>query len=196
MMSNEDLISKYDHLYQVMNTEKFLSMEALGGEIPFFISTYPPSQESEASKAISGLKKKLETKHGIQVLTINLYELAMEILDAELGRGEIFKLEQELERDEFKDALQSILDINEVFIPAIKRKINSSNYQLYFFNGIGQVFPFIRSHSILNNLQNIAKEAPSVFFFPGRYTGESLELFGLLRDDNYYRAFNLDNYKL
>jgi hypothetical protein len=196
MMSNEDLISKYDHLYQVMNTDKFLSMEALGGEIPFFISTYPPSQENEAAKAIEGLKKKLETKHGIQVLIINLYELAMKILDDELGEGEIFKLEEELEQDEFKEALQSILDINEVFIPAIKRKVDSSNYQLYFFNGIGQVFPFIRSHSILNNLQNIAKKAPSVFFFPGRYTGESLELFGLLKDDNYYRAFNLDNYKL
>jgi hypothetical protein len=33
-------------------------------------------------------------------------------------------------------------------------------------------------------------------FFPGRYTGQSLELFGLLKDDNYYRAFNIDNYKI
>jgi len=195
-MTKEDLISKYDHLYDVMHTEKFLSMEALGGEIPFFISTYAPSQENEAQKAIAGLKKKLETKHGVRVLAINLYELAINILDEELGEGEIFNLEEELEQDEFKEALQSILDINEVFMPAIQRRILESNAQLYFFEGISQVFPFIRSHSILNNLQNIAKEAPSVFFFPGRYTGESLELFGLLKDDNYYRAFNLDNYKL
>jgi len=195
-MTKEDLISKYDHLYDVMHTEKFLSMEALGGEIPFFISTYSPAQENEAQKAIASLQKKLETKHGIRVLAINLYELALEILDEELGKNEIFNLEQELEQGEFKEALQSIIDVNEVFMPAIHRKIEESNGQLYFFNGIGQVFPFIRSHSILNNLQNIAKEAPSVFFFPGRYTGESLELFGLLKDDNYYRAFNLDNYKL
>jgi hypothetical protein len=35
-----------------------------------------------------------------------------------------------------------------------------------------------------------------VAFFPGIYNGLTLELFGLLRDDNYYRAFIIDNYKL
>ncbi len=146
-------------------------MEALGGEIPFFISTYAPSQENEAQKAIAGLKKKLETKHGVRVLAINLYELAINILDEELGEGEIFNLEEELEQDEFKEALQSILDINEVFMPAIQRRILESNAQLYFFEGISQVFPFIRSHSILNNLQNIAKVGSFRILLPRKIYG-------------------------
>lgn len=38
-------------------------------------------------------------------------------------------------------------------------------------------------------------------FFPGKYThalatGASLELFGLLHDDKYYRAFNIINYEV
>ena len=35
-------------------------------------------------------------------------------------------------------------------------------------------------------------EAPTLCFFPGDYDGHSLELFGILKDDNYYRAFNID----
>ena len=63
-------------------------------------------------------------------------------------------------------------------------------------SGIGEVFPYIRSHNVLNNLQSTAKDKPTVMFFPGEYRhsleqGASLELFGLLHDDKYYRAFNI-----
>jgi hypothetical protein len=89
-----------------------------------------------------------------------------------------------------------VLDISEVVMPHIKSLIEARPAQVYFITGVGNVYPYIRSHNVLNNLQNIAKEAPTVMFFPGRYTGQSLELFGKLKDDNYYRAFNLDNYKI
>lgn len=185
----------FDHLYRSISTQDFLEMKSLGGEIPFFVAPYEAKDQVEVDKAIKGLKNKLEN-HGIPVLEINLYDVALEIINRELGEGEIFALEQEMDKDEFKQALQSILDINEVLIPHIKQKIDSSRAKVYFLTGIGLVFPFIRSHNILNNLQNVAKEAPTVAFFPGKYNGYALELFGLLKDDNYYRAFNIDNYKL
>lgn len=195
MMQKEDIAKKYKHLLTVIQMKKFLQMEALGGEIPFFISTYNPVQELDIVKAIRGLKNKLETK-GIKILELNLYDIAMELLNEQLGEGEIFALERQMDKDEFKDALRSVLDINEVIMPRVKSIIEAQECQVYFVTGVGNVYPFIRSHNILNNLQNIAKEAPTVMFFPGRYTGQSLELLGKLKDDNYYRAFNLDNYKL
>ncbi len=195
MMYKEDISVKFKHLLQVLSMDKFLKMEALGGEIPFFISAYNPEQEIEVSKAIKGLKNKLEND-GLIVLELNLYNITMEILNDQLGEGEIFELEKEMDKEEFKGALQSVMDINEVFMPKIKTLIDSSKANIYFVTGVGTCYPFIRSHNVLNNLQNIAKEAPTVMFFPGRYTGQSLELFGMLKDDNYYRAFNIDNYKI
>lgn len=191
-----DISAKFDHLFQVISSEPFLRMESLGGEIPFFISTYLPAQEPEVTAAIKGLGKKLEAR-GIPALEINLYDLVMETLDQQLGPAKIFEIERSMnDKTEFKSALQSVLDINEVLMPAMSAKIKASGAKVYFLTGIGLVYPFIRSHNVLNNLQNIAKEAPTVLFFPGSYTGLSLELFGLLKDDNYYRAFNIDNYKL
>lgn len=195
MMQKDDIATKFKHLLTVIQMDKFLNMEALGGEIPFFISTYNPEQELEIVKAINGLKNKLETK-GIEVLELNLYDICMNILDDQLGEGEIFALEKQMDKTEFKNALRSVLDIKEVLMPKIKSIIESHNARVYFMTGVGNVYPFIRSHNILNNLQNVAKEAPSVMFFPGNYNGQSLELFGKLKDDNYYRAFNLDNYKI
>ena len=191
----EDIVKKFEHLYQVISNREFLRMESLGGEIPFFISAFDPKQQVEVEKAIRSLKNKLET-NGIPVLELNLYDIALELLNKELGEGEIFELEKNMDKNEFKDALQSTLNIREVFMPHIKELIDDSQAKVYFLTGIGMVFPFIRSHTILNNLQNVAKDAPTVAFFAGEYNGYSLELFGLMKDDNYYRAFNISNYKL
>ncbi len=191
----EDIVKKFEHLYQVISNKEFLRMESLGGEIPFFIAAFDPKQQNDVERAIRKLKNKLDT-NGIPVLELNLYDIALELLNDELGEGEIFELEKTMDKREFKEALQSILDINEVLIPKIKSLIESSSAKVYFLTGIGLVFPFIRSHNVLNNLQNIAKKAPTVAFFAGDYNGYSLELFGLMKDDNYYRAFNIANYKL
>jgi len=191
----EDIVKKFEHLYNVISNDEFLRMESLGGEIPFFISTFDPKQKVEVDKAIHNLQNKLEN-NGIPVLELNLYNIAIELLNEELGEGEIFELEKSMDKKEFKEALQSTLDINEVFIPKIKNMIDASSAKVYFLTGIGLVFPFIRSHNVLNNLQNVAKKAPTVAFFAGEYNGYSLELFGLMKDDNYYRAFNIANYKL
>jgi hypothetical protein len=191
----EDIVKKFEHLYQVISNQEFLRMESLGGEIPFFIAAFDPKQQNDVERAIRSLKNKLET-NGIPVLELNLYDIALELLNEELGEGEIFELEKTMDKKEFKEALQSILDINEVLIPKIKGMIDTASAKVYFLTGIGLVFPFIRSHNVLNNLQNVAKKAPTVAFFAGDYNGYSLELFGLMKDDNYYRAFNIANYKL
>ncbi len=98
-------------------------------------------------------------------------------------------------KDKFLKVLQSTLNIHEILMPRINDMILNSEAKVYFLTGIGLVYPFIRSHNILNNLQNVAKEAPTLAFFPGDYDGHSLNLFGLLKDDNYYRAFNIDKIK-
>jgi hypothetical protein len=67
---------------------------------------------------------------------------------------------------------------------------------MLFIKGVGKVFPFIRSHIVLNNLQSAVKNIPTLMFFPGEYSGKSLKLFNLLEDDNYYRANNIFSQKI
>ncbi|MBC6992230.1 DUF1788 domain-containing protein [Hymenobacter sp. BT491] len=184
----------FEHLYHSISADNFLRMKSLGGEIPFFIFPFEATDQVVVDKATKGLINKLNN-NGVSVLEINLYDLALQIINEALqDNEEIFELEKSMSKQEFKEAIQSLLDINEVLMPRIKGLINASDKKVYFLTGIGLVFPFIRSHNVLNNLQNIAKRAPTVTFFPGKYNGYSLELFGLLKDDNYYRAFNMENY--
>ena len=187
----ENISDKFNHLYKVVSSDRFLKKESLGGEIPFFISAYDAEQETEVKGAIKHLINKLGTS-GVLVLEINLYDLVCDILEEKGGMDRMFRVEKAKSKDKFLRALQSSLNIHQVLMPMIKNKIENSNAKIYFLTGIGLVFPFIRSHNVLNNLQNIAKESPTLAFFPGEYDGHTLNLFGLLKDDNYYRAFNID----
>lgn len=69
--------------------------------------------------------------------------------------------------------------------------VQPEQYDLVLLSGIGSSYPLLRSHSLLNNLHPVMGKTPLVMFFPGRYDGQSLRLFGMLKDDNYYRAFKL-----
>jgi len=186
-----EIVKKFDDLYNKLSSARFLRKDGLGGEIPFFISPYKPEYELEVAESIQLLKKKLAT-NGIPVLDINLYDLVCEILEEKGGVERMLRVEKSKSKDKFLRALQSSLNIHQVLMPKIEKKILESEAKIYFLTGIGLVYPFLRSHTVLNNLQNIAKEAPTVMFFPGDYDGHSLNLFGLLKDDNYYRAFNID----
>lgn len=194
-MTPEDLHKKFDHIHKVILNPSFLKMDALGGEIPFWISTYDPSQEVAMQSEIENLTKKLHNE-GIQPHLINLFTLSIEIIEKNIGLEKIYKVEKRKSKERFKKALESSINIHERLIPAIQEQVKEKNPQLLMIHGVGSAFPFIRSHNVLNNLQSAVKEIPTIMFFPGEYTGRSLELFGLLKDDNYYRAFNLDNYKI
>jgi len=68
-------------------------------------------------------------------------------------------------------------------------------------SGIGQVFPFLRPHSILSHLQAQLSDQLTVMFFPGDYSyteakGATLDIFGLKQEERYYRAFNIFEYEV
>jgi len=194
-MKSMSLQAQFSHTYQVILTPSFLKMDALGGEIPFWISTYDPSQENAVQDEIKNLIKKLQNQ-GIKSHLINLFMLSIEIIEEHIGLEKIYKVENRKSKERFKKALESSINIHERLIPSIEQQLREQEPHLLMICGVGSTFPYIRSHNVLNNLQSAVKNIPTIMFFPGEYTGRSLELFGLLKDDNYYRAFNLDNYKI
>jgi len=191
----KEISEQFSHLYQKIATQNFLKMQSLGGEIPFYISAYDATKEIEIQDAIQLLIKKLDS-NGIPVLELNLFDIACEIMEKNGGVERMFKVEKRRSKDKFLRALQSTLNMHDRLMPTLAEKIKTAEAKVYFLTGIAQVFPFIRSHNVLNNLQNIAKEAPTVIFFPGVFNGNDLNLFGMMKDDNYYRAFPIDSIRL
>lgn len=184
-----------NHIFDIVSNPRFINMEGLSGEIPFWVAPYDISEERKVESEIKHLVRKLKTS-GLEPLCIDLFELSCEIIEENIGMEELKEIELDLDKSFFLDALQSTINIHDRFIPAIGEKVKGANPQMLFLKGVGKVYPFIRSHIVLNNLQSEIKNIPTLMFYPGEYSGRSLRLFNLLEDDNYYRAFNIYTYKL
>ena len=186
---------RLDHLLKIISSERFLKMKGLGNEVPFFICPYKVQKSVDVEKTIHQLVNQLETS-GIRVLAINLYDLCVDLLKQDDDWDWYLEREEAMRKDQLLEDMQSILDVRSAIIPAIGEQIEATEHDVLILSGVGEIFPFIRSHNILNNLQSTAKKQPTVIFFPGKYTyspdtGASLELFDRLHDDKYYRAFNI-----
>lgn len=195
-MKTADLNKQEAHLLAVLSGKRFLQMEGLSNEVPFFIYPYAPEESLAVAQAKKRIKTKLSTQHGITVREVNLYDLSVEILKERGVWERILKVEPDQDKEDFRELLQGMLDPQLHIAPAIRAKIEGDAFDIFFLTGIGEVFPYIRSHNVLNNLQSVVTGKPMLMFFPGRYEqsdtlGSSLVLFGRLKDDQYYRAKNI-----
>ncbi len=196
----DSITDKFQHLIAVLSSQRFLNKEGLGNEVPFFICDYSPSQAAEMERLNEKLINKL-SQSGVTVLNINLYDLSIKLLQERGVWDQLLTTEKEVSKTQLKELLQGILDPETHLVPAIAEKMQEIDFDILFLTGVGEVFPYIRSHNILNNLQSTAESNPTVIFFPGAYqysleTGASLVLFGKLQDDKYYRAFKLSDYEI
>lgn len=189
-----------EHLFKVVTSQRFLTKQGLGNEVPFFICPYP------AEEGLSMVEDRLDlvtriTHAGITVLDLSLYDLSLGILEERGILEQMLEIEPDTDKGEIRELLQSVLDPKANLIPRIGEAMEAAPHDVIFLSGVGEVYPYIRSHNVLNNLQSTAKDKPTVLFFPGSYThalatGASLDLFGRLHDDKYYRAFNILNYEV
>ena len=130
-----------------------------------------------------------------------MYDLSISLLRKRGIWDEVLATEPEITKEELKELLQGVLDPETHLVPEIKSILLGQEFDVLFLSGVGEVYPYIRSHNVLNNLQSTAKEKPTIMFFPGTYaqsisTGASLDLFGILHDDKYYRAFDIMHYRV
>jgi len=189
---------KFDHLLKVLASRRFLDKEGLGNEVPFFICHYLPQDQLGTDRKRQQLKNRL-AQQSVTVLDINLYDLVVEILKKRGSWQRVLDNEPTISKEQLKELLQGMLDTERYLVPAICEKMAGQAFDVMFISGVGEVFPYIRSHNVLNNLQSKAKDRPTLMFFPGKYShtledGASLDLFGRLHDDKYYRAFDIFNY--
>lgn len=191
---------RVEHLFKVVISQRFLAKQGLGNEVPFFICPYPAEEGLTMNEDRLDLVTRI-THAGVKVLDLSLYDLSLGILKDRGILDQILEIEADTDKSEIRELLQSVLDPQANLIPMIGKAIEATPHDVIFLSGVGEVYPYVRSHNVLNNLQSTAKDKPTVLFFPGSYThalatGASLDLFGRMHDDKYYRAFNILNYEV
>jgi hypothetical protein len=188
---SDTLNERLNKILPRVTSDGFLSGSGIGNEIAFYIFDYPPEEELRVRDYLRTLLDHIpKQKHGLRVQHLNLFDFVVEYLK---GRNLLEKAIQ-VQRQKGDEALKRALagPLHEAKISSMFAEVTQPEQpDLVFLSGVGSVWPLLRSHTLLNNLQSVMGKTPLVMFYPGRYDGQSLRLFGKLKNNNYYRAFKL-----
>ena len=186
-----ELKNRLNDILPKLLSAEFLNGSGIGNEIGFYIFDYPPEEELRIRDHIDFLLEHLpKQKPGIRIKHVNLFDLIVGHLRNRKLLDKTFKLQREKGSMFVRQQLEKILDpekLKDVFVEVAE----PDQHDLVLVSGVGSAFPMLRSHTLLNNLHSVMGRTPLVMFYPGKYDGQHLRLFGKLKNDNYYRAFNL-----
>lgn len=189
---------EFKQIERIITSKSFQKNKGLSNEVAYYVYDYDPSQELLARFNIDKLVNKYSPgKAHLSIIHLDLYDVMIDYLIQLKLIDQCVQMEKENGFDYLHESLAALLRMDyedNYFIRYLKDKIaNIEKPDVVFITGIGKVFPIIRAHHILNKLHLNFDESPVIFFYPGKYDGQSFNLFNAIRDENYYRAFPLRN---
>lgn len=193
MNTQKELAERLDAIRERLDNDDFLNNRGLGNEIGFYIFDYPPQFELMVRDYLALLVGRM-AKLGRRFVHLNLFDEMLAMLQERKLLDKAFELEKKKGIDELAKALKGPLEQGRVAQHLVK-KMDPSAQEFVLLSGLGQCWPLLRGHSLLNALHAHMGETPLVLFYPGRYNGLELYPFDLdtaeVAPANYYRAFQL-----
>lgn len=181
------IIENLNEMKKRLSDSSFLQNKGLSNEVGIHVFCYESQEELIVRDYFEKLKQDSSTP--FHIIECDLYKIFMEICDDKHITKSIPSMEEKKGKDFLFAQLQKVAS-PEAFVQ--KMKYEPHNYgDVLVISGVGKVYPFMRVHNILDNIQHIFSDIPVLVLYPGKFNGQELLLFGDLADGNYYRAFNL-----
>lgn len=183
-MSN--INERLDNLKVLIQDRDFLEGNGLSNEVNIRIFCYDPKDEM----TVRHFTEQITTDQSLDchLIECNLYEIFLMICDEKRITKSIPKQEEKKGKAFLLEQLHGIAAEG-----AFINKLQYESHQIgdvLMLTGIGDVFPFMRVHNLLEAMQPHFSDVPILVMYPGTFDGNYLRLFNKLSANPYYRAFN------
>lgn len=181
------LNERLDALRQLIESQDFLYGKGLSNEVNIRIFCYDPKEEM----AVRHFTEKLTEGRGTacRIIEYNLYKVFLDICKDKRITDKIPALEQKKGPAFILQHLARIAN-NLAFIEKMKATPHHVG-DVILITGVGEAFPFIRVHALLDAMQPHFSDVPILVMYPGTFDGRCVRLFDQLTPNPYYRAFNV-----
>lgn len=184
-----DLRERLDRLRELIQTSDFLEGRGLSNEVNIRIFCYDPEEEMTVRHFLR--QATTDQTLSCRLIECDLYRIFIDIC-CDLDILETIPEMEEADGSKFLlEQLQSAVGEDE-FIARMQEKVGSTkNGDVILLTGVGDVFPFMRVHKMLEAMQPCFSGVPILVMYPGTFDGSSVRLFDRLTPNPYYRAFNV-----
>ncbi|MFR6448203.1 MAG: DUF1788 domain-containing protein [Peptoniphilus grossensis] len=178
---------KLDRLKSLLGDEEFLTGKGLSNEVNIRIFCYDPEDEMAVRHFVNTIKS--DSGLACNLICHNLYKIFLEICEEKKILEKIPDMEEKRGSEFLKEKILKFSTTK-----AFEEKMEYSPHQkgdVLLIEGVGEVYPFMRVHSLLEELQVKFDDIPIVILYPGSFDGRLLKLFNKFKANPYYRAFNI-----
>lgn len=182
-MINERL----DNLKLEIQKPEFLEGKGLSNEVNIRIFCYDAADEMIVRHFTEQLI--VDQSLDCHLVERNLYKVFLSICDDKRITEKAAQMEEKKGKDFLFNNLQKFAN-NKSFVDKMQYEPHEPG-DVLLLTGVGEVFPFMRIHSLLEALQPEFPDIPILVMYPGKYDGRFVRLFDKLEPNPYYRAFNI-----
>ena len=183
----DDMMNSLSKVSARLSEESFLTNRGLSNEVGIHVFCYDPKDELTVRAYFESLKSKSDVPY--RLVERDLYKIFLELCEDKHIMNSISNMEERKGKEYLSEQLQKVAT-PEAFVEKMKYEPHEKG-DVLLISGVGKVYPFMRSHKILDNIQHIFSDIPVLMLYPGTFNGQDLDLFGKFLDGHYYRAFNL-----
>ena len=182
-----DIMNNLNKIPARLSEEAFLTNKGLSNEVGIHVFCYDPKDELTVRAYFDVLQKKRDVPY--HLIECDLYRIFLQICKEKHILRSIPNMEERKGKEYLFEQLQKVAT-PEAFVEKMEYESHNKG-DVLLITGVGKVYPFMRSHKILDNIQHIFADIPVLMLYPGTFNGQDLILFDRFLDGHYYRAFNL-----
>lgn len=191
-------------LYNQLANKDFQDHQTGNLFFPAYMYMYDATKEYEIETEILDIKNRLHRPNNyLDVMVLDIFEefvgyLKKDEIKKGISRFSFYSSQEAINPTAVDKALhREAYDLR--FLKHLDYKIqehlaNAKHYEVayVFLKGFGSAFPHIRASRFMNNFEKYIKGYKLIMFYPGE-AKTYYSLFGLLKDENLYRAIKLIN---
>ncbi len=184
-MSN--INERLDELRNLIQDKDFQEGKGLSNEVNIRIFCYDPKEEMAVRHFMNRLCA--EPSPDYKLMVNDLYQIFLSICE-DMGIADAIPDMEESEGSEYLlEQLRASIGEHD-FIEKMKYASHEKG-DVVVLIGVGDVYPFMRVHSLLEAMQADFSDVPILVLYPGTFDGHYLKLFDRLEANDYYRGFNV-----
>ena len=186
-MEMSNILERLDKLRELLQEPDFLEGKGLSNEVNIRIFCYDPREEM----AVRHFTEKLMVDQNLSchLIEYNLYKVFLSICDDKRITDRVAQLEEKKGKQFVLDQMKRMAS-NTAFIGKMQYEPHEPG-DVILITGVGEAFPFIRVHALLDAMQPYFSDVPVLVMYPGTFDGHYVKLFDKLDPNPYYRAFNV-----
>ncbi|MDD3230565.1 MAG: DUF1788 domain-containing protein [Oscillospiraceae bacterium] len=184
-MSNID--ECLDKVRKLLKNPDFLEGNGLSNEVNIWMFCYEAKDEMRVRHFVNQIMA--DQTLPCHLIENNLYEIFLSCCEDKRILSRMSAMEEKKGKDYLQKQIEKAVTVQAYVDKICARQPEKGDVIL--LTGVGDIFPFMRIHMLLEALQPRVGSIPILVMYPGKFDGRYVKLFNRLPANPYYRAFNV-----